>query len=373
MSTDRTIRVSIVSTDPDWLLRLSDVLANFDTRTYKSTSSIVAQIVNGDAGVVVVGPTEAHDFVADPSEETPEASVVLVVEETSVDLLRRAMNAGVADVIEVAKLSDLQAAVRAQQERINRIAAADAAAADEIPSMPGNGKVVVVTSAKAGQGSTSVAVNLAVTLARRGRAALVEGDPIYGDILSAFGYRQSRTELVSAEDTVGDHWLGRFLYRHPTGVLLAIPRPDTTPENFQPEHAIDALTALQGQVDTVVLDIPLWALERYRMHRAADEVLIVSTDRMRDLVHVRTAVREMGHHEKNSHLVISNYVDGRTPKRAEMEQVTGLRTLGRIPESADAEAALTKGEPMVVAKPKGPEAEAFQELADALRAVMVPS
>ena len=52
---------------------------------------------------------------------------------------------------------------------------------------------------------------------------------------------------------------------------------------FDPEHALDALTALQSQVDTVILDIPLWALERYRMHRAADEVLFVSTDRTRDL------------------------------------------------------------------------------------------
>lgn len=367
MTTDRTIRVSVVSADPGWLLRLADALTDFETLTYQSTASVVAEIVHGDAGVVVVGPSDAAAFLAEPSERTPAASVVLVVEDASVDLLRRAMTAGVGDVVEAGHLEDLPAAVRAQRERIKRLAPPP----DDGPRpAPRHGKVVVVTSAKAGQGSTTVAVNLAVTLAVSGRVALVEGDPIYGDILAACGYRQSRTELVTAEDVLPDHWLGRFLYRHPTGVLLAIPRPDTTPENFRPEHAIDALTALQSQVDTVVLDIPLWALERYRMHRAADEVLFVSTDRLRDLVHVRTAVREMGHDEEHSQLVISTYRDGRTPKRADMRTMTGLRTLGRIPETADAEAALTKGEPVVAAKPDGPEADAFRELADALTEVL---
>ena len=366
MTTDRAIRVSIVSADPGWLLQLSEALSDFETFTYQSTAAAVAQITHGDAGIVVVGPSEADAFIAQPSEETPDAAVILVVEQATVDLLRRAMNAGIADVVEAHRIADLPAAVRAQRERIIRLAPPP----DDLPSAPGHGHVVVVTSPKAGQGSTTVAVNLAVTLARRGRVALVEGDPQFGDVLSAFGYRQSRTELVAAEDVVGDHWLGRFLYRHPTGVLLAIPRPDTTPENFQPEHALDALTALQSQVDTVILDIPLWALERYRLHRTADEVLLVTTDRVRDLGHVRSAVREMGHHEKNTSLVISNYVDGRTPKRAEMQTITGLRTLGRIPETAEADAALVKGEPLVAARPKGPEAAAFGELADALAEVL---
>ena len=366
MTTDREIRVSIVSGDPDWLLQLAQVLSDFEAYTYQSSATMVAQITHGEAGVVVVGPSEADAFIAQPSEETPDATVILVVEQATVDLLRSAMSAGIADVVEAHRIADLPAAVRAQHERMVWLAPPP----DDVPSPPGHGHVVVVTSPKAGQGSTTVAVNLAVTLAGRERVALVEGDPQYGDVLSAFGYRQSRTELVTAEEVVGDHWLGRFLYRHPTGVLLAIPGPDTTPENFQPEHALDALTALQSQVDTVILDIPLWALERYRIHRAADEVLLVSTDRIRDLGHVRSAVRDMGHHEKNTSLVISNYVDGRTPKRAEMQTITGLRTLGRIPETADADAALVKGQPLVAARPKGPEAAAFGELADALAEVL---
>jgi MinD-like ATPase involved in chromosome partitioning or flagellar assembly len=369
MTNERTGRVSVVSGDPDWLIRLSEAVDGFETFTYQSTVSAIAQITHGEPGVVVVGPAEAHEFLAQPSHETPQAAVVLVVEEPSVDLLRQAFVAGVGDVIGVGQLADLAAAVRAQQERIKRWEAPP----DEpgLPRTPRHGKVVVVTSAKAGQGSTTVAANLAVTLARRGRVALVEGDPVYGDLLAAFGYRQTRTEVVSAQDVVGDHWLGRYLYRHPSGVVLAIPSPDAAAD-FQPEHAIDALTALQSEVDTVVLDVPLWALERYRLHRAADEVLLVSTDRTRDLAHARTAVREMGDDVAHTHLVVSNYVDGRTPKRSDMATITGLGTLGRIPEDDDAEASIGRGEPVVTAKPKGPVALAFAELADALAEVLAP-
>jgi Flp pilus assembly CpaE family ATPase len=368
MTTDAQTRVSIVSADPSWLLQLAEVLAPFATSTYQSTASIVAEITNGRAGIVVVGPGDAAAFVAQPSEDTPEDSVIVVVDETSVELLRQAMFAGVADVVEVGRLGELPAAVRAQQQRLDLRAATTEDAA--VPT--GHGKVVVVTSAKAGQGSTTVAANLAVTLARTGGTALVEGDPVYGDLLSAFGYRQSRTELVTAEDVVGDHWLGRYLYRHPSGVVLAIPPPDTTLETFGPEHALDAMDALQHHVDTVVLDIPLWALDAYRMHRAADEVLFVTTDRTRDLAHARDAVRGMILPDGQAHLVISNYVDGRTPKRKDLLAMTGLATLGRIPESAAAESAFDKGEPVVGAKPKGPEAAAFEELAAALQEVLAP-
>jgi pilus assembly protein CpaE len=359
---DETADVIVVSSNGDWLLELANRLTRVRPRTVQGVRSAFAGVRSGRPAVLVVGPTDAEELLAlgHPPTAAP-TSVLLVVEEVSVDILRRAMVAGIGDVIDVRHLDSLPVAVEALWERTATVAA------DDHPPVPRRpGKVILVTSSKAGQGATTVAANLAVTLARRGPTALLEGDPRFGDILDAFGYRQHRTELVAA-DLVPDHWLGRFLYRHPSGVVLVLPGPDTF-ASLQPDDAIAAIGVLQDPCEHIVMDVPYWELESYRLHRAADLVLIVSSDRDRDLRRVPAAVHALGLEPEQARLVVTNYVDGRTPKRTDLRRTTGLEVLGRIPETARADAALAEGRPLIAADGSALVADAFDELAGGIRA-----
>lgn len=369
MTTDRRIRVNLVSAEPNWLMTLGEVLSPFDTQRFTSLNGAFSEMENGTRGIVVIGPSHFEELVEAHSLPHVEGtSTIIVVESATIPVLKRAMALGAGDVVDVPKLDDLPATVRAQAERIKRL---EVKPQVDVPRGPG--RVVVVTSAKSGQGATTVAANLAVTLTTRGPCAVIEGDPLLGDMLAAFGYRQGRTEVVAEPNVLQDHWVSSYLYRHPSGVMLVLPPPESSEDRFQPEDALEAVAVLQEKVETVVIDVPLRLLGEFPLHRVADEVLFVSRDRRRDLTHVASAVQSLGIGDHHAHLVVSDYVDGRTPKRKVMKALSGLDTLGRIPETPENEQAFADGEPLVASRPDDAHAQAYVDLVTELADVFATS
>lgn len=350
--------VLVVSSDLDWMMRLSDVLRPLAPSTFSSLAAALGETRDGRPAVLVVAPQDLDALLADPTAlRDGTLGAVGVAERVSVDLLRQAMAVGVGDVIDEPHLATLLPAV---EQAVGRLAARRDAGASAAAGTVG--KVVVVTSAKGGQGTTTVAANLAVALARKGTTALVEGDPRFGDLIDAFGYRQGRSEVTPA-GIVSGHWVDQMLFRHPSGPLLVLPRQDSG-ESLDPEAAVEAVDALQRSCAFTVIDIPFWSLERFRVHRVADVVLVVSTDRERDLVRVPVLVRSLGLTPAFAHLVISDQTEADAPRRAAAEATTGLVPLGYVPETAKAAAALERGEPMVLHDPDDPASQAISALAD---------
>ncbi len=353
-----TVDVLVVSSDLDWMMRLSDLLRPLAPSTFSSLASALSEQHEERPVVLVVAPPDLPALLADPSAlQDGAVGAVGVTERVSVDMLRQAMAIGIGDVIDEPHLATLLPAVEqvaartAARHRVGVVAAAGTV-----------GKVVLVTAAKGGQGTTTVAANLAVALARRGTTALVEGDPRFGDLIDAFGYRQHRTEVVPA-GVVSGHWIDQSLYAHPSGLLLALPRQDSG-ETLDPEAAVDAVDALQRSCAFTVIDVPFWVLERYRLHRVADEVLIVTTERQRDLNRVPILLRSLGLSAAHTRLVVSDQTEADPPRRAVIESVTGLSDIAWIPETAKAAAALERGEPLVSHEPDDPASQAIEALAD---------
>lgn len=351
------VDVLVVSSDLDWMMRISDLLRPLAPSTFSSLAAALGETRDGRPAVLVVAPQDLDELLADPSGLRGGAiGAVGVTERVSVDLLRRAMSSGVGDVIDESQLDTLLPAVEVVARRTAIRDAAGAAAASGTV-----GKVVVVTSAKGGQGATTVATNLAVALAARGTTAIVEGDPRFGDLIDAFGYRQHRTEVVPA-GIVSGHWVDEVLYRHPSGPLVVLPRQDSG-ESLDPDAAVEAVDALQRSCAHTVIDIPFWALERFRVHRVADLVLVVSTDRERDLARVPVLVRSLGLSPSITRLVISDQTEADAPRREAARSLTGLDPIAWIPETAKAASALERGEPLAVHAPGDPASEAFETLA----------
>ena len=94
-----------------------------------------------------------------------------------------------------------------------------AVARDEVEASSGRAaarpRLVLVTGAKAGEGATSVAVNLAAAATRAGaKVVLVEADPILGDLTLMLG-------LPAATDTLVTH--------PPTGIRVQVLPPGRGP------------------------------------------------------------------------------------------------------------------------------------------------
>jgi capsular exopolysaccharide synthesis family protein len=129
------------------------------------------------------------------------------------------------------------------------------------PEMSPSGlKTVVVTSPLSGDGKTTSAVNLAVTLSRRGqRVLLVDGDLRRGVINRIFGASRSPgladvlDGTAALEDAVRGVELGRsgVLHYLPTGTL-----PSHPAALLDSQALTDTLARLQQMYDTVIIDSP---------------------------------------------------------------------------------------------------------------------
>jgi pilus assembly protein CpaE len=354
------VDVLVVSSDLDWMMRISDLLRPLAPSTFSSLGSALAEIHDDRPVVLVVAPPDLEALLGDPSALQDGAiGAVGVAERVSVDVLRRAMAAGIGDVVDEPHIDGLLVAVEQVSRRLAARRQAGATAA-----VGTVGKVIVVTSAKGGQGTTTVAANLAVALARTDTTALIEGDPRFGDLVNAFGYRQMRTQVTPA-GIVSGHWVDEMLYRHPSGPLLVLPRQGPA-DALDPEAAVEAVDALQRACAFVVLDIPFWALERFRVHRLADAVLVVSTDRERDLSRVPILTRSLGLSPAHTSLVISDQTEASAPRPDAAESMSGLVPIAYIPETSRAAAALERGEPLLLHDPRDKASRAIAALADAV-------
>jgi len=136
------------------------------------------------------------------------------------------------------------------------------------PSQPG--LVVAVVSGKGGTGKSTVAVNLAETLAGHGRrVALFDADPCQSSCATMMNEEPAATLLAVASGAVA---LDRAYHTTSTGITLVVSWAATRPSGL-PTSLFDALDGALGEAiashDVVLIDAPAgiddvvrWALDR---------------------------------------------------------------------------------------------------------------
>src|SRR5262249_32786893 len=144
------------------------------------------------------------------------------------DVLQRALRAGVKDVLAApVEASELALAV----ERVGgTLAPATPTALAEAPgAQAGYGRLITVFSTKGGAGKSVIAVNLAVTLARRSDrpVVLVDADLQFGDVAVMLKLAPQHTivDAVNAIDKLDGPLLQSLLARHDPSGLLVMPAP----------------------------------------------------------------------------------------------------------------------------------------------------
>ncbi|MGZ7003913.1 MAG: nucleotide-binding protein, partial [Acidimicrobiales bacterium] len=206
-------------------------------------------------------------------------------------------------------------------------------ARDELEAASGRAaarpRLVLVTGAKAGEGTTTVAVNLAAAAARAGaKVVLVEADPILGDLTLMLG-------LPAAPDA---------MLTHPTtGIRVQVLPPAEDPFELVDARVLtEALAALQtgrtrgGPVDLIVLDAPGTLVRRTGIAGLADRVLITCSARLANVKNARVLVDELG-------VIASEVVLNRTGRHglaeSKIESLIGAPIVAELPDTGDLEPA----------------------------------
>jgi len=254
-----------------------------------------------------------------------------------------------------------------------------ASAVERVASAAGMGKrarIIQVVPTIGGCGSTTIACNVAASLATGAKTALVDLDLIRGSVASAFDVRPRYTiaDVMDAAEKADRQLLDNALTVHSGSKLAILARPDL-PEDTQrvsAEGVRRLMTVLGRMFDNIVVDSMMSVAPVYSaVMSAADLTLIVmqlNIPSAKNAERFVGAMRRQGIESSKIRLIVNRYVKrGNDIEADDVERAMGLKVSWTIPNDfRNAIAAINFGEPVVLRAPKSEIATSLVGLAGTL-------
>jgi pilus assembly protein CpaE len=323
--------------------------------------------------LVVVGPDLDQRMALDLAEQLqlnrPHIGVVLIRSRVDVVLLSQALRAGVREVVTPEDLASLGAACARSLELSRR--RLGLAAPGSVPSQP-QGRVITVFSAKGGCGKTTVATNLAATLARggAGRVCLVDLDLAFGDVAIALQLMPAHTitDAVSMVGSMDEQAVASLVTPHSPGLdtLLAPVEPGES-ERIPVALVGELLRVLKRLYEYVVVDTPPAFTEHVlATFDATDSFVLLATLDIPSVKNLRLTLEmlDLLGYPHSDWLIALNRSDSKVGLSiAEVEQALKVPIRVQIPSSRDVSSSINRGVPLVLAEPQHAVSRAIGELA----------
>lgn len=206
-----------------------------------------------------LGPAPVFDAIRDLSHRHPQLAVLLVSTTMDSDTFTAAMEAGARGVMPAdSGIAELESRVSKAAEWSRTLRRHLESASLDLPVTGVRGRVVTLSGAKGGVGTTTCAVQLAMAAAAKDRVVcLVDLDLQTGDLPAFLNlrHRRSISDLVDAGDDITPGMLSETLYVDPRGphVLLA-PEHGERGEDVTARATRRVLTALRSRYELVLVD-----------------------------------------------------------------------------------------------------------------------
>jgi len=200
------------------------------------------------------------------SDLVPASQIIIMSVQSDSDYLRRAMLAGARDfltkpfggdelVAAVRRVYEKRPAVRSPAVRTQALSSDDGAVAKAVSS---DGFVISVFSPKGGSGCTTIAINMAISLAQREyRTLLIDGSLQFGDVSVMINMKTvtSIVDLGNRNSDLDPDLVNSVVQVHKSGlhVLMSPPKPEMA-DVITDTVVKDLLTALRPLYDFIIID-----------------------------------------------------------------------------------------------------------------------
>ena len=238
---------------------------------------------------------------------------------------------------------------------------------------PKAGHAVAVVGAKGGVGCTTVACELAASLAKEGRSvALLDARAYFGDVALHLDFAPSYTlaDVAERADDLDGAFLATVAQPHEaSGVhVVAAPANPEEADGIQASHVQRALELLRGEFDFVVADLPRITEEAaLQCLDKSDLVVLVTTSDVPSLVRAKQTLAlldQLGHGGEKVRVLANRSNRPGMLAGEDPLQAVGIQPAAYVPCDAGAmEESLASGRPVSVAAPKGKVGSAFAGLA----------
>jgi pilus assembly protein CpaE len=232
---------------------------------------------------------------------------------------------------------------------------------------------LVVFSTKGGVGKSTIAINVAVAMARRTdeRVALVDADLHFGDIavlLLGIPPQTTITDAAASIQFADPGMLSTMLTRHESGVyVLPAPAEAVLGTTLAPEELVGVCAALQGFCGQVVVDTPtVFDDSILALLESSDEILLVGGMDIPSVKNLKIGMQALDLAAivgPKLHLVLNRANTQVKLDVREIEQVLGLRAEFPIPSDIAVPISVNAGQPVVEQDPKSPATRAMEHIA----------
>ena len=323
--------------------------------------------------VAIAEPTaRAIQTVEAIREILPSTPIVAYSASTDFDLVRRAMQAGVRDMLRLPlKPGELFASIDLVMR--SREAGEGEEVIDAVHARrPTAGTVLTVFGAKGGIGKTTIATNLAAALAKRSDLSVlvIDLDTRFGDVAIMYDIEPQITvaQVAANARSLDRDTFRNALVRHDSGVCV-LPSPKH-PSDWRTVEADDIRELVHFAAklfDYVILDTPGafndivgTALE------VATQVLVVTTVDMasiKDTAFVLDLLESESFPPDRLYLTVNHANGANTIRASDVGRVLQKPIFWEIPHDSQVTLATQLGKPIVIAKPRSKAAQSLTALA----------
>lgn len=283
--------------------------------------------------IVGLGPTPepAIESISMMAKDFPFLYLVALSDRTDSDLILRTIRAGAHDFLcKPVKEIDLRAAA----EKASKLKATRKESGGR------GGKILSVFSNKGGNGTTTIAVNLADALVRLTgkKVAVVDLVLSHGDVTMFFNVNSSYSilDLAKNAEKADYDFLHTLLVRHASGVyVLADPPTFEDGEQISAAQVRDVLSTLRSMFDYIVVDTPHQFDERtLTALEMSDIVLLVTLLNLPSLKNTQKCLElfgRIGLRDERVRLLLSRYLPNDEIPKESIEGIMNTPVFFSVP------------------------------------------
>ncbi|NLG52720.1 MAG: MinD/ParA family protein [Clostridiales bacterium] len=300
----------------------------------------------------------------------PGCAIICVCSDVNVEMIEKAMLAGVRKVlgfpIDSATLyENIEQAYNVEKSRLLNTGTVVGAGMQS--------RVVTVFGAKGGVGKTTIAVNTAVVLAQKGnKVAVIDTDLQFGDVNIFFDIDTKDTiaELSQGRDAADIDAIKRLTALHYSGVsVLCAPKSPEYAEYVSAKNIETIINTMRPHFDYIIIDTtPLFNDATMVAIENSNLVLLVSGMDISTLRNTKTSLNILESlQQRDKTEVVINKISNGIISVKDIQRVLDLQVKNKI--SLDIKTALTchnKGVPIVIDAPRTAIARELAQLADSI-------